>query len=97
MVSPGVFLTRMLSLICLLLNASTGKICGWTTKVRAEPDGEGNSVEFNFSKETKWGKQTIPPPHGAPGQAGETAGLENAVPSRLLAGQDGGRIFVQNG
>jgi len=30
MVCPGVFLIRMLSLICLLLNASTHKIPGWT-------------------------------------------------------------------
>ena len=61
MVRPGVFLTRMLSLLCLLLDASTHKIPGWTTKVRAAADSEGNSVELNFPRETKWGKQAIPP------------------------------------
>jgi hypothetical protein len=35
----------MLSLLCLLLDASTHKIPGWTTKVRVAADGEGNSVE----------------------------------------------------
>ena len=34
MVRPGVFLTRMLSLICPLLNASTHKILGWTGTCR---------------------------------------------------------------